>query len=218
MSITATLEAVHSVGVRLAEAGFTSAAEGGLSARAGDYIVIGPAAAAQRARVAADLSVVDLASGKWTGPQPPHDLDLHLAIYHRRKEIGAILRCSPDYASTMAAARRCVPPVLEEFAQVVGPSARVVELASSSAAESARAVQKGLRGRMAALLAEHGAVCLGRHLEEAFLCCQVLERACRTVVEAVLLGGARHLGFFTANIFHQYYLRRYSKIWERQRA
>jgi hypothetical protein len=57
---------------------------------------------------------------------------------------------------------------------------------------------------------------LGRDLEEALLCCQVIERACRTLVEAHFIGGAKRLSRLEAFVMHQYYLLRYSKVWKEQ--
>ena len=70
---------------------------------------------------------------------------------------------------------------------------------------------KALGGRMAALMANHGAVCVGRDLDEAFVVCQVLEKACKAFIEAEFLGGAKGINKVEAWIMHQYYLRKYSK-------
>jgi L-fuculose-phosphate aldolase len=61
------------------------------------------------------------------------------------------------------------------------------------------------------LLANHGAVCVGRDIEEVILCCEILEKACRSFIEAEFLGGAKEINKFEAWIMHQYYLRKYSK-------
>jgi L-fuculose-phosphate aldolase len=62
------------------------------------------------------------------------------------------------------------------------------------------------------LLANHGAICVGRDIEEAHTCCLVLEKACKAFVEGEFLGGATSIGRFEAHLLHQYYLRKYSKI------
>ena len=68
-----------------------------------------------------------------------------------------------------------------------------------------------MKGRNAALMANHGAVCVGRDLEQAILCCEILEKACRSFIEAEFLGGAKEINRFEAWIMHQYYLKKYSK-------
>jgi len=75
---------------------------------------------------------------------------------------------------------------------------------------------RALRGRMAALMANHGAICLGRDLEEAFLCCQVLEKGCKAYIEAEFLGGAKGINRFEAALMHQFFLRKYSRQWKKK--
>jgi len=65
-------------------------------------------------------------------------------------------------------------------------------------------------------MANHGAVCLGRSLDEALLCCQVLEKGCKAYIEAEFLGGATHINKFEAWAMHQIFLRRYSRQWEKK--
>ena len=110
-----------------------------------------------------------------------------------------------------AAARRDVPPILDDMVQIIGPSVRVADYALPSTKKIVRTTIKALKGRMAALMANHGAVCVGRDLDEAFVVCQVLEKACRALIEAEFLGGAKGINKFEAHIMHQYYLMKYSK-------
>lgn len=208
------ITAVHAMAERLALAGFFTARRGGVSARSGRSIVIAAAGGGEGGAVPADATVVDLASGAFAGPRPA-ELELHLAIYRQRRDIGAVIRTSAPFTDAVASARRPLPPVLEELAQLAGPSVRVVDPAPPDAADTVRGALAALRGRRAALLARDGGMCLGRDLDEAFLCCQVLERGCQTFVEAQFLGGPKHLGLLEAHIFHQYYLRRYSRAWQR---
>jgi L-fuculose-phosphate aldolase len=114
-------------------------------------------------------------------------------------------------ASTVAAARREVPPILDDMVQIIGPSVRVADYALPTTRKIVKVTVKALRGRMAALMANHGAVCLGRDLEEAFVVCQILEKACKAFIEAEFLGGAKSINRFEAYLMHQVYLRKYSK-------
>ena len=112
----------------------------------------------------------------------------------------------------MAAARREVPPILDDMAQIIGPSVRVAAYALPNTKKIVRKTLRALSGRNAALMANHGAVCIGRDMEEAFLVCQVLEKACRAFIEAEFLGGAKAIGNVEAWIMHKYYLLKYSKL------
>ena len=52
------------------------------------------------------------------------------------------------------------------MAQIIGPSVRVADYALPSTKKIVRTTIKALKGRMAALMANHGAVCVGRDLDE----------------------------------------------------
>jgi len=93
----------------------------------------------------------------------------------------------------------------------VGPTLRVADYAIPGSARMSRTVLRALRGRMAALMANHGAVALGRSLEEALLCARIVEKGCRAFIEAEFLGGAKGINTFEAAIMHQVYLRKYSR-------
>jgi len=59
-------------------------------------------------------------------------------------------------------------------------------------------------------MANHGAVCIGRDIEETFVVCQVLEKACKAFIEAEFLGGAKSINKFESYLMHQVYLKKYS--------
>jgi L-fuculose-phosphate aldolase len=87
---------------------------------------------------------------------------------------------------------------------------RVADYALPSTKKITRVTVKALKGRNAALMANHGAVCIGRDLDEAFVVCQVLEKACKAFIEAEFLGGAKSINKFEAYLMHQFYLKKYS--------
>lgn len=213
--IKAAQEAVCEMGTRLVQAGFVIGSWGNVSVRVGDKVVITPTGAAYGSLTADDMPVIDLASGEWEGPKPSSEKALHLAVYRERKEIGAVIHAHSPNASTLAAARKELPPILDDVAQLIGSSVRVADYALPSTSKITRVTMKALKGRMAALMANHGAICLGRDLEEAFLCCQVLEKGCKAFIEAEFLGGAHGINRFEAAIMHQIFLRKYSKQWKK---
>ena len=57
-------------------------------------------------------------------------------------------------------------------------------------------------------MANHGAICLGRDMEEAFTCCEVLDKGCKAFIEAEFMGGAKSINRFEAALMHQIYLKK----------
>jgi L-fuculose-phosphate aldolase len=207
-------KAIREMGARLVQTGLVIGTWGNVSVRLGDKVIITPSGANYTALADEDIPVVDLATGDYEGAKPSSEKGLHLEVYRQRREIGAVIHVHSPNASTLAAARRELPPILDDVAQLIGSGVRVADYALPSTRKIVRATMRALRGRMAALMANHGAICLGRDLEEAFLCCQVLEKGCKAFIEAEFLGGAKSINRFEAAIMHQFFLRKYSRQWK----
>lgn len=176
-----------------------------------EWMLITPSGVEYQSMTPEDIVQVNLKDGSHIGQKPSSEKNLHVEIYRRRKDVGAVVHHHAANASTVAAARREVPAILDDLAQIVGPSVRVAGYALPSTKKLVRKTITALKGRNAALLANHGAICVGRDLEQSILCCEILEKACRSFIEAEFLGGVKEINKFEAWIMHQYYLRKYAK-------
>lgn len=205
-------EAVRATGLLLLEKGLVAGTWGNVSLRFSETeMAITPTGSDYRALRAEEVAVVDLVTGESRGGRPSSERLMHEAIYAARPELLAVVHTHSLGASTAAAARREVPPVLDELAQIVGPSLRVARYALPGTRALARAVVRAMAGRTAALMANHGLVAAGRGLEEALLCAEVAEKGCRAFIEASFLGGAKAINPIEARLMHEVYLRKYSK-------
>lgn len=206
--------AVCEAGKRLLRENLVSGTWGNLSLRTDEEnMVITPSGKPYELLSPEDMVLVNYRTLAWKGDiKPSSELKLHAALYLERRDINAVIHTHQINASTVAAARREVPPILDDMAQIIGPTVRVAKYALPNTERIVRNTLKALRGRNAALMANHGAVCVGRDMEEAFVVCQVLEKACRAFIEAEFLGGAKGITKAEAWIMHQYYLRKYSKL------
>jgi L-fuculose-phosphate aldolase len=205
-------EAVRAAGVKLVEEGLVAGTWGNVSLRfSSTEMAVTPSGFDYLSMRAEDVVIVSLATGEARGGKPSTEKKLHAEIYRSRPEVNAVIHTHSMSASTVAAARREVPPILDDLAQIVGPTLRVADYAIPGSARMGRTVLRALRGRMAALMANHGAVALGRSLEEALLCARIVEKGCRAFIEAEFLGGAKGINRFEAAIMHQVYLQKYSR-------
>ncbi len=203
---------VCDAGRRLLELGLVSGTWGNVSVRVNkERMLITPSGVEYQSMTCADIVQVRLNDGSSIGKKPSSEKNLHVEIYQRRRDVGAVVHHHASNASTVAAARREVPAILDDLALIVGPSVRVAEYALPSTKKLVVKTVAALKGRNAALMANHGAVCVGRDLEQTILCCEVLKKACRSFIEAEFLGGAKEIKKFEAWIMHQYYLRKYLK-------
>jgi len=200
-------------GRRLVEKGLVSRSWGNISIRLDEsFMLITPSGRTYEDLQPEEVVRVQIQSLKYDGNiKPSSEFVLHAEVYKQRKKINAVIHTHQMNASTVAAAHREVPPILDDMAQIIVPSVRVAEYALPGTKKIVRKTVKALRGRNAALMANHGAVCIGRDMEEAFVVCEVLEKACKAFIEAEFLGGAKSIHKFEAHFMHQYYLRKYSK-------
>lgn len=207
-------EQLVKAGLRLLHEGLVSRTWGNISVKVNDSeMLVTPSGRFYEDLTPADMVLVNFNDDTFDKTlKPSSEFKLHTEIYRTRNEIAAVIHTHQMNASTCAAARREVPPVLDDMAQIIGPSVRVAEYALPSTKKIVQVTVKALKGRNAALMANHGAVCIGRDLDEAFVVCQVLEKACKAFIEAEFLGGAKHINKFEAWAMHQFYLKKYSKM------
>lgn len=200
-------------GLRLVKEGLVARTWGNISVRVDDtHMLITPSGRSYEDLTQGDIVLVNYHTSEFEGHiKPSSEKELHCEIYRTRKKVHAVIHTHQMNASTVAAAHREVPPILDDMTQIIGPTVRVAEYALPSTKKITKKTVKALRGRNAALMANHGAVCVGRDLEEAFVVCQVLEKACKAFIEAEFLGGAKHINKFEAHLMHQLYIRKYSK-------
>ncbi len=217
--ITGLKKEVINAGRRLLKAGLVSRTWGNVSLRIDDkYMLITPSGRKYEELTEKDIVLVDYLKDKYEGNiKPSSEYKLHSEIYRTRKEIKAVIHTHQMNASTVAAARREVPPILDDMVQIIGPSVRVADYALPSTKKIVKKTVKALKGRNAALMANHGAVCIGRDMEEAFVVCEVLEKACKAFIEAEFLGGAKSINKVEAWLMHKYYLNKYSKREEKNK-
>jgi L-fuculose-phosphate aldolase len=213
MTVNEAKELVSNSGKMLLEKGYVSGTWGNISCRIDEtWIAITPSGREYETMSPEEIVIMNYRDHSYQGTiKPSSEYKLHTEIYRNRKKINAVIHTHQMNASTVAAARREVPPILDDMAQIIGPSVRVAEYALPNTKKIVRATMKALEGRYAALMANHGAVCIGRDMKEAFTVCDVLEKACKAFIEAEFLGGAKGINKFEAYIMHQYYLRKYSR-------
>jgi len=207
-------EQLVKAGLRLLHEGLVSRTWGNISIKVNDSeMLVTPSGKFYEEVTPQDMVLVNFRTNEYKSEiKPSSEFKMHSGIYNDRKDVNAIIHTHQMNASTCAAARREVPPVLDDLAQIIGPSVRVAEYALPSTNKIVKATVKALKGRNAALMANHGAVCVGRDLDEAFVVCEVLEKGCKAFIEAEFLGGAKHINKFEAWAMHQFYLKKYSQI------
>lgn len=206
-------EMVCDSGKQLLRSGLVSGTWGNISCRINDdFMVITPSGRDYETLTPGEMVLVNIRDLSYQGNiKPSSECGLHAEVYKDRKEIRAIIHTHSQNVCTVAATHREVPPLLDDMVQIIGPSVRVSDYALSGTEKLTRNVLKALKGRNAALLANHGAVCTGRDMKEAFFACEILEKSCRTFIETEMMSGGVPLAMIQAGRIHEYYLKKYQK-------
>ncbi len=141
-----------------------------------------------------DMSVVDLDGRVVEGKlAPSSELKLHIAVYKARPDVRAVVHTHSVYASALAIAGVGIPAVLEEEVALLGGEIKVAKYGPSGTEELARNAVRALGDRNAVILANHGAVGVGRTLRQALDSCELIEKAAHVYLLALATGAVRPL-------------------------
>ena len=183
---------VLQAGRELLRRGLVEGTAGNISARRPDgTIVITPAGLDYRDMQPEDLVVVGPDGAVVScrdGRSPSSETMLHLACYSAFPDVGAVIHSHPVHATMFAVTHRGIPACLDEFSLYVGGDVRCSAYAPSGRAEVGAAAVEALRGRGAALIANHGMVAVGPGPAQALHITSLVERAARIVWGAQALG------------------------------
>jgi len=183
---------------QLAAHGLIAGRDGNLSVRLGaDRVLVTASGFIKSLMTAADMVEVDL-TGKPRrkgSRKPTSELDLHLRILRHRPDVQAVVHAHPPAATGFAVAGQEIPDnLLPELIFVVGP-VPLVPFGMPGTPELGDRVVPYLEDRrhQALLLANHGAVTLGRTLDEAWIRMESLEHSARIILAARAVGEPKPL-------------------------
>ncbi len=187
-------QAVSDAARRMADLGLVTGTAGNISVRLGaedgrELMAVTPASTAYEAMTADDIVVTDFEVEPIEGDLTPSSESLlHVGIYQRRPDAGAVVHTHSVYSSVLAVSGIDLPPVIDEVVVYIGGTIRVSEYGFPGTEILADNVCDALGSNKAAFIANHGAVAVGRSLKEAMDICLLVERASQIYVMASSLG------------------------------
>ncbi|MCP4436621.1 MAG: fuculose phosphate aldolase [Actinomycetia bacterium] len=141
-----------------------------------------------------DLVVVDGEGEVLDGHRSPtSEMPLHLECYRNYPEVGAVVHCHAKHSSMFAVAHKPIPAGIDEFVIYIGGDVPCADYRQSGTAELATEVAKHLADRSAALMANHGLLCVGKDVQDALHSAQVVEHNAQIMWGAEALGGVKPL-------------------------
>jgi len=143
----------------------------------------------------AALIVTDLEGKVLEGRKKPFsELELHIAAYQARADLGAVVHAHPPYATAMGVAGASLEVcVLPELVVSLGPGVPTAPLAMPKTPEARKAVAELAAKTNGMLLAGNGALTLGDDLSQAYLRMELVEHYAKIVTLARQAGSLREL-------------------------
>jgi len=175
-------------------AGWVANHDGNVSARDGQRFICTPTGTSKRLIQERDLIEVDAkgvvhGQGKAFG-----EIGLHLAIYERRPDVGAVVHAHPPYATAIASSRG--NPIEQPFIAeaLVSLGAKIPKLAYAQPGQAAKdALAPWCELVDVVLLGNHGVIAWGKDCETALLRLELAEHLAKIAVAAAALGGVEAL-------------------------
>ncbi|MDE6372820.1 MAG: class II aldolase/adducin family protein [Clostridia bacterium] len=128
----------------------------------------------------------------------------HSEIYKERADINAICQCYPKWVMPVAKAGVTIPAVLDDMAQIVGPTCK-------TSADNIASIIKTLKGRNSCLVKDKGCITSGRTMDEAYTCVLVLDKASHCFVASSVIGENKVINGLEARLMRFIYKTKYSK-------
>ncbi|QGG49096.1 class II aldolase/adducin family protein [Heliorestis convoluta] len=186
-------EKIIDYGKKLIAQGLVSGSGGNISHRLpeGKKMLITPSGMAYDKLQLEDLVIMDIETGDVVEGhrKPSIEKGLHRAILQARPDVQAIVHCHSKHASAVAATRNDIPPVLDNMVAYFGGGVITAPHAPIGSLSLADNVVKALGERPVALMANHGAVAVGKDLSQAFLMAELLEECAQIYLLSFLAGG-----------------------------
>lgn len=198
---------------KMYHSGLVAGTWGNISGRVDDeYMVITPSGMDYERLAAEEMVIVNMKTLEYEGDlKPSIEAIVHAMIYFDRPEVNGIMHTHSTYALTVAAARKPIPPICDDQVQILGGAVRIVAYTMPGTKEMAEEVVEALKERAGVLIANHGALTVGRTLSEAYVGSQVLEKSAMVYINCQNIGGAVEISREDINFFRDFFLNKYGQ-------
>ncbi|MCJ7521507.1 MAG: class II aldolase/adducin family protein [Dehalococcoidia bacterium] len=179
---------------KMAERGFVVGTSGNISMRlkepgGRELVAITPNNRHYDSMEADDIGIVDL-EGQLVEGELTTSIEtmLHTGIYKARKKVNAVIHTHPVFSSVFSVAGLEIPPILDDQITYLGGEIKVAAYSLPGSQELVSNVVPALGPRNAVILANHGALTVGRDMREAFVNTEMLEKTVIIYLYALGLG------------------------------
>lgn len=160
-----------------------------------DKIAVTPSSLPYKDMTADDICIVDYNQTVIEGKKPTMELSLHLAIYKGREDCNAVVHTHQIYASILSVMNieKPIPAMFDEIAFAIGDEVAFVPYALSGTPELAANVAATVTNKCKCyIIQNHGAIALGKNLEQACLHAEMLEKVSMVYYYSLAAGKQPH--------------------------
>jgi L-ribulose-5-phosphate 4-epimerase len=173
--------------------GYVCATGGNISARieGTDWFVITPSGRDYETMTKDDLVVVNLADETISGEfKPSIEINMHRLIYINRTDINCIVHMHSKFAVAAASLEGMhgIPPFDFELLVYFGGAIPFAPFAVLGTMDLAKIVVESMGDSMGVIMANHGAIGVGKTMKDAMTKCDIIEKSCEAYL-AILAAG-----------------------------
>ena len=179
-------ERIVELGTSLYRRGLSPGSSGNISARLEDGWVLTPTNSCLGELDPGSLSKLDWNGNLLSGSKPSKEYFLHLAMYQKRPQSGAIVHLHSSFAAAISCldgldAASCIPPITPYFVMRVG-KLPLIPYFRPGDKSLANEIAKYAGEHAAVLLANHGPVVSGNDLDSATYAMEELEETSKLML------------------------------------
>jgi L-fuculose-phosphate aldolase len=191
--IQALKERICKIGERIWNKGYVDGNGGNITVRVGDNIVLcTPTLISKGFMTPEDICMVDLDGNQVAGTRPrTSEVNTHLAIMKNEPKAKSCVHAHPIYATAFAVAGvtppSCLIPEPEVFLGEIG----FASYQTPGSPENANEVAKLAKKHQSILMQNHGVICWGKDVEDAYWKMENTDAFCHTVTITMQIGGPK---------------------------
>ena len=177
------------IGKRLFQKGFVAANDGNISVKLNNRIIVTPTMKSKGFLKVNELVTTDLKGNRVEGKlKPTSELLLHIFVYKKREDVGAVIHAHPPFGTALAVAGMELPDnVLPEVFLSMG-KIPLASYGTPSTQELPNSISRLIMKHDAILLKNHGVITVGKELEEAYFKLERVEHFAQVFFIAKSLG------------------------------
>jgi len=166
---------------------------GNISARDGDFVYLSPSGFALDEIKENQWVKINLKTGKQYGSlRPTCEISMHLGCYLARPDINAVIHTHPPVTLGLISAGVELKPFYPDFVAILGREIPVIDYVIPAGEEIRQAVVEQIKKYNVVLLKNHGAVCVGTTLKEAFARSWMTEETSKMQSIGMMVGKIRY--------------------------